>query len=681
MNELMNLQFLRPYWLLALLPIAWLLWKLWQIKQKQGAWHQVIAPLFRPLLLRENANQSGTRTHQLGLLGLGFIWIIATLALAGPSTKSVEMPAQKNQQGSVIVLDLSLSMLADDLSPNRLARVKYKITDLLTQHPELAIGLVGYAGSAHTISPISEDNQTLLSLLPALNPVLMPRYGAEPLLGFQKADELFQGAHINHGHIIWITDDIEPHQVTQLKQWIQQHDYSVSILTVGTATGGAVQIPNYGLLKDDNGKIISPPLPLKRFNAFTELSQVTLSHLNISDQSLDALLPPTLPAVNTTKPGEHSDTQLVLPLDQGIYLLLLLIPLVTLLFRRGWLLSLSALSLPLVGLLSASLFSIGLFTPNSSYAEESLPSISDVFKTPDQLGYQAWQENNLQAAESLFEDPQWRATSLYKLGKYQEAAELFRQDKSATGYYNLGNALAKNGELEAAKEAYETALKQQPNLTKAQQNLSIIEQLLAQQQTEDSAQQNQNQASQKEDSSSESQSDSESSEASEKANDHKNSSDEAENNREEDSKKGNSSEDPSNEQNEKSSNQMADSDLKNEAVPQPSSEQKKEGEGNAHEKESKEKNSAIQDSESSEAHQEQAERNDGKLSDRLENQPTNLQEANTQLTPKEQEQQQAMKNWLKQIPDEPGLFLKRKFEYQYQQQSNQSESVQDSKPW
>ncbi len=728
MNELIGLQFLRPYWLLALLPVAWLLWKLWQIKQKQDAWHQVIAPPFQALLLGKNASHSRTRSQQLGLLGLGLIWLIAVIALAGPSTKSVEIPAQKNQQGTVIVLDLSLSMLADDLTPNRLARVKYKITDLLTQHPELSVGLVGYAGSAHTISPISEDNQTLLSLLPALNPVLMPRYGADPQLGFQKGHELFQGAHINHGHIIWITDDIEPHQIPQLKQWIQQHDYSVSILTVGTPNGGAVQIPNYGLLKDDNGQIISPPLPLERFNAFTELSKVSLSHLNTSDQSLDALLPPLQPTMHKTK-NEQNDTQFILPLDQGIYLMFLLIPLVALLFRRGWVLSLSALSLPLVGLLSASLLSVGLFAPNTSYAETQQPSLSDVFKTPDQLGYKAWQENNLQAAESLFEDPQWRASSLYKLGKYQEAADLFRQDKSATGYYNLGNALAKSGELNAAKEAYEAALKQQPDFTQAQQNLKIVKQLLAQQQKQDQAQQNQhknqnqkdkpsnnnsdeqdkkkensseqnssenqeqNQENQKEDSSSDSQSDSgsnsksnsESNNASNKNskeanedNQNKESNNEAKNNSKNSSEKTNKSEESS-DKNNNSSPQMADSDLKNEDVPIAPPEAKKEGE--VDEKESEKKDGRIQNSESSKAHQEQTERNAGKLSEQSESEPSNLQGDKIQLSPKEKEQQQAMKNWLKQIPDEPGLFLKRKFEYQYQQQSSQTEPAQDSKPW
>lgn len=142
-----EINFLRPWWFLILLPIAWLLWRAWQVKAKQGAWHQVIAPKFRQLLLSQPHNESGV-FHKLWLIALGLVWLLMSVILAGPSLKSVEIPAQKSQQGTVIVLDLSLSMLADDLTPTRLNRVKYKLTDLLTQHPEMPVGMVVYAGSA-----------------------------------------------------------------------------------------------------------------------------------------------------------------------------------------------------------------------------------------------------------------------------------------------------------------------------------------------------------------------------------------------------------------------------------------------------------------------------------------------------------------------------------------------------
>jgi len=697
MNELFEFQLLRPYWLLACLPVVWLLWRFWQSKTKQGAWHQVIAPQFRHLLLGADQTGQVSLVSKLSIVGLGLIWLLAIIALTGPSLKSVEVPAEKNQQGSVIVLDLSLSMLADDLAPNRLSRVRYKITDLLKQHPELSIGLVGYAGTAHSISPISEDNQTLLGMLPALNPVIMPSYGSNPLLGFEKAKTLFEGAHINHGHIIWITDDLEIEQKSALENWIKQHDYSLSILTVGTATGGAVHIPNYGLLKDEAGKIILPTLPMERFNSLGQLDKVTLSHLTTSDQSLKALLPPILAVKNETDSEGTNDTRVIHPLDGGIFLLLLLVPLVALLYRRGWILSLSFVSLPLVGVLSAGLLSVGLFTPNTSYAEDKMPALSDFFQSPDQQGYKAWQENNVEAAESLFEDDQWRASSLYRLEKYQEAAELFAKDSSATGLYNHGNALAKSGQLEEAKQAYENALDKQADFSAAQQNLEIINQLLTEQkqqqeqqkQTQDNEQnkpledQKQQDGQENNDPSNQNQQNSDSQENSSNPTSQDSKSEEGQSSENQDSKdeastqQSNASNAQSNSEN---TSQNKNDDLNNEAVPEADHSQSAEQNDQEDQTPPHSENS-LQDSTQNSGNEEQADLNQSKLADEKLTAKQNPQNQ-IPLSAEEQEQQQATQNWLKQIPDEPGLFLKRKFEYQYQQQSNQAEqSNSGNKQW
>ncbi len=685
MNDLFALQFLRPYWLLALLPTAFLLWKIWQVKQKQGSWHQIIAPQFRALLLGDSSNGQPRSRHTLALSGLTLIWLLAIIALAGPSTQTVEMPAQKNQQGTVIILDLSLSMLADDVPPSRIERAKYKITDLLTQHPELSVGLIGYANSAHTISPISEDNQTLLSLLPALNPVVMPSYGSNPILGFKKADALFKGSHINHGHIIWITDDIEPYQVPQIKQWIQQHDYSVSILTVGTPAGGAVHIPNYGLLKDEAGNLILPPLPLERFNAFAQLDHVRLSHLTPQEHTLSALMPPISNQV--ARQQSNTESPLQLPLDQGVYLLILLLPLVALLFRRGWVLNLSAISLPLTGWLCAGLLSIAAFNPSASYANTSLPSLAEAFKSPDQQGYQAWKDNNLELAESLFENTQWRASMLYKQGKYQEAAQLFRQDNSATGYYNLGNALAKSGELNAAKEAYEKALAQQPDFQKAQKNLTLINQLLAKQKEEEqkkeSSKKDQNSPSenpknnnQSEPKNSSKNEPNDSEKASNKPEESKSQSGDPSSNNDQQQNKNNGNAD-----HQKNENETSNSNTEKSNETKENQDKNKSSNENALSKseENASNNDRTQDSNSSPAHQEQTERDSGKLDENSKNTPINPSQKTQPLTAKEMEQQRAIQNWLNQIPDEPGLFLKRKFEHQYQQQSTPSNP--NSKQW
>lgn len=706
MQEVLQFQFLRPWWFLGLLPVAWLLWKAWKVKNQQDAWHQVIAPQFRRLLLGENRSGESSIFNKSSIWGLGFIWFLAILALSGPSLKSVQLPAEKNQQGTVILLDLSLSMLADDLAPNRLSRVKYKITDLVKQHPELSIGLVGYAGSAHSISPISEDNQTLLGLLPALNPKIMPSYGSNPLLGFEEAKKLLEGAFINHGHIIWITDDLEATQQSAIREWIKSHDYTISIMPVGTAAGGVVQIPNYGLLKDDAGKIVLPPLPMGRFVQLNDLTGVTVTPLRIGDDSVEALLPPT--SVNRDKKesddkvgNKPTDITILNALDEGALLLILLLPLVALLYRRGWIFSLSFTMMLPLGLLGVA----GSLMPTPSVAATELPNFTDAFKSPNQQGYQAWSDQNYKAAEALFEDSQWRASTLYRLGKYAEAAPLFAKDESAKGFYNQGNALAKSGQLEPAKKAYENALKKQPNFAAAEQNLGLVTQLLQQQKKEKAKQESQPKMSDSEQDnpSSEDQKNQQNNPGNSKSDQNsdksggQNSSQASSSEQVKqggDSSKGSASDlsDTSDIAKSKKANEALNKSTPKSATPADS----KNGE-DASQATADSTNEGSNDPKPSRGTADSAtDIEDDKAlpgladSDLSEQKPNDLSQANPTQAAKGEtpptEEQQATRNWLKQIPDEPGVFLKRKFEYQYQQQSAQpsghSSSAQSSnKQW
>ncbi len=706
MQEVLQFQLLRPWWFLGLLPVAWLLWKTWKVKNQQDAWHQVIAPQFRRLLLGENRSGESSIFNKFAIWGLGFIWFLTILALSGPSFKSVQLPAEKNQQGTVILLDLSLSMLADDLAPSRLSRVKYKITDLVKQHPELSIGLVGYAGSAHSISPISEDNQTLLGLLPALNPLIMPSYGSNPLLGFKEAKKLLDGAFINHGHIIWITDDLEATQQTAIREWIKSHDYTISIMPVGTATGGVVQIPNYGLLKDDAGKIILPPLPMGRFVQLNDLTGVTVTPLRIGDDSVKALLPPTSvnrdKQKNDDKTGNKTTESTTLnALDEGALLLILLLPMVALLYRRGWIFSLSFTMMLPLGLLGVA----GSLMPTPSVAATELPKFTDAFKSPNQQGYQAWSDQNYNAAEALFKDNQWRASSLYRLGKYAEAAPLFAKDESAKGFYNQGNALAKSGQLEPAKKAYENALKKQPDFAVAKKNLDLVTQLLQQQKKEKSKKQqesnSQKDGSEQDNSPSKDKNNQQSKPGNSKSDQNPDKNGGQNTNQENPSKQtkqgGDSSKDSDSDLSDTSD--IAKSKKANEALKKPTPASATPADSkNGEDASQATANSTAKDSTTEGSNDPKSSRGtadsatefeDDKAlpgladSDLAEQKPKGLPQANPTQAAKGKkaatEEQQATRNWLKQIPDEPGVFLKRKFEYQYQQQSAQPSAQSTSK--
>lgn len=680
-----DVHFLRPWWFLALLPAIWLLWKAWQVKAKQGAWHQVIAPQFRQLLLSSPQNDSllGQRVF---LTALGIIWLMMTLILAGPSVKSVEIPAQKSQQGTVIVLDLSLSMLADDLSPNRLTQVKYKLTDLLNQHPEIPIGMVAYAGSAHTITPISEDNQTLLGLLPTLNPLIMPQYGSDPLAGFEQAKQLLDGAHVTQGQIIWISDDLESEQIEPIKKWFANNDYQLNILTVGTPTGAAINVPNHGLLRDDNEQLIVARLPTERFAEVSQTLQAPIRSLQVQDENIDWLLPKYFNA--TDKEQQQQEKNVLHPLDEGAALLLVLVPLIALLYRRGVLFTL--MLTPLL------LLSIG--APNPVQAADQWENLGNMFQSHDQQAYKAFQRDNFKSAEALFEDKQWQASSLYRLGRYQEAARLFEQDKSAQGHYNRGNALAYAGDLQGAQKAYQQALKQAPEMQTAKDNLKIIEDLLQQQmqQKTQQAQQQQQQAQagdrgQPQDGSDNAQGDQSQQESSDSGQEsaqqpHSNEQDANSDNAEQSGKGEENEQGAPNNANQ--SNQQSVDGSESQEGQQAGSQQQgaQESEGNA-----------TESGAGQQGQQDLTEPTDGKSEDKqqgrtgqkTENSDENEANENEQTAGasrimddqesdgkggKSWEEQQATEAWLQQIPDQPGLFLQRKFDYQYKRQPSQKKS-------
>ncbi|QBZ82042.1 membrane protein [Hydrogenovibrio crunogenus] len=649
-----TLHFLRPFWLISFIPAFWLIWKLWQMTGQKGAWNNIIAPEFRSVLLGKKSEES---FFPWATLGLAILWSIIIIALSGPTWQKVELPAEKNRQGSVILLDLSLSMLSDDLKPNRLSRVRYKILDLLKAHPEVNMGMVAYAGTAHTITPISEDNQTLLSLVPTLSPLIMPRFGADAMAGFKKANTLLQGAKVQKGHIIWITDDIEKPEIQTIAQFVAQHHLSLSILVVGTADGGPIKVPDYGLVKKEDGRIVMAKVPFKDFYALSQQTQANLSTLTMQETDLADLLPNML--MQTAKPVDKEtppEKTLTSWLDSGVYLLFVILPLAALAFRRGW--AFSWVGIGLTTLLLPAL----MLNPSSSFAKESKANgdssvtFLDVFKSPDQQGYEKWQKQDYQTAADRFEDPLWKGASLYRQGKYKEAVKQFSLDKSAEGRYNQGNALAKQGNFKAAKEQYQKALKQNPNMQSAKQNLSLMDKILA---------------SQKESSNPNSQKQSKQGKSPGSANSDGDSPKNKSTNANQSGQKG--SQDP-NAPETGSGNQNHDlkepyqPDTK-ETKPASPSDKKSDKTSDMADKKTSPSKSGIPERESAEK--------DSNLRRQTPKKLTKSFDSNNDPKTSTAETEQAQKNWLNQIPDEPGLFLKRKFEYQYQQQESKTDREPD----
>ena len=208
-----ELHLLRPLWLLGLAPIMALPF-LWRRIPNNSAWMKHISPNLQATLLEE---QVRPKIRQPLLLSI-VILSLGVLGLSGPSWEKIPQPTNKKIDATIILLDFSLSMLTEDIAPSRLARAKQKISDILKIRTEGLTGLVAYAGDAHTITPLTEDTNTIENLLPSLNPEMMPVPGSNPASAIEKSLQLFKNAGMETGLILIVSDGVEKaSDLTQFK--------------------------------------------------------------------------------------------------------------------------------------------------------------------------------------------------------------------------------------------------------------------------------------------------------------------------------------------------------------------------------------------------------------------------------------------------------------------------------
>ncbi|HEY9134911.1 MAG TPA: hypothetical protein VIM85_03850, partial [Pseudomonadales bacterium] len=129
---LSNFHFIRPWWLLSLVPAGFILLFLWQAKGQNSSWSGIISNQLLPYLLVEQHSPQAKAPWYL----LGLVWLLLSIALAGPAWKEIPQPVERKVQARVIVLDLSLSMHSNDIQPKRYIRAKHKLRDLLKAYQE-----------------------------------------------------------------------------------------------------------------------------------------------------------------------------------------------------------------------------------------------------------------------------------------------------------------------------------------------------------------------------------------------------------------------------------------------------------------------------------------------------------------------------------------------------------------
>ncbi|MDH5766230.1 MAG: VWA domain-containing protein [Gammaproteobacteria bacterium] len=443
--------FLRPEWLLALFPLLLINWLLFHRKIFSRNWQSVIEPQLLTHLL---VDKPATKTR-LPLIIFSLTGLLTIISLAGPAWQQLPQPVYKQQSGLVIALDLSQSMNAADIKPSRLSRARYKITDILNQRKEGQTALIAYAASAFTVTPLTDDTNTIAAMIPSLSTDIMPAQGSDTSAALNKASELLSNAGINKGDIFLITDGVDD-SASDMIQQLSAQGHRISILAIGTEEGAPIALSTGGFLKDNRGAIVIPRLDSSALRMIAVNAGGRFSLLTSDDRDIKYLLQP-LETTGLNTQATDTDLQADIWREEGPWLLLLIIPLAALAFRRGYLVLLAFIVLPY---------------PDNAHAL----SWDQLWKTDNQNASQLFQQGQHQQAAELFNNPEWKAAAHYKAGDYQQAIDQLQNLDHADAHYNRANALAKLGQTQQAIDAYNQALQLNPEHEDARYNKELLEQ-------------------------------------------------------------------------------------------------------------------------------------------------------------------------------------------------------------
>lgn len=295
--------FLRPWWLLALLPCALLVWAIRRRGDSAQRWRGIVAPHLLPFLLHGENDRRRALFTPLRLIALG--WLVAVIAVAGPAWRREPAPFADDTAALAVVVKVSPSMTTEDVPPSRLARGVEKIHDLLAQRRGAKTALIAYAGSAHVVMPTTTDEGIINTFAQALDPKIMPSEGDVAADALRLADAMLTDA--GSGSILWITDSVAPEQIAALTAWRKKSSTPV--------------------------RLLPPLLPGAELEALTKNAKaagVSTVRLAADDADISALARAAKFATAAT--GEKSDRWQ----ESGYWLTPLLAALLLPFYRRGW---------------------------------------------------------------------------------------------------------------------------------------------------------------------------------------------------------------------------------------------------------------------------------------------------------------------------------------------------------
>ncbi len=448
-------------WGLLILPVVTALY--WYLYRNNTSIKQLESFIDKNLLPHLLINNFITKKPFIKNLFIwNFIWLLLMFALAGPRWDFKQVETFTPDKSLVILLDLSKSMDATDVKPSRLSRAKQEIEDILNLQKGVKIGLVAFAGSAHMITPLTDDVETIRHMLPSMETGLVYMQGSKLSPALNMASRLLNSEPGSNKSILIVTDGgFEDSSAISLASKLAKQGININTLGIGTKQGAPIYDANGNFIKQGNKMVISS-LEDEKLKEISKVSGGEYLLANYSENDSQIILN-KLDKKAKAEEAKHKKTR---HWEERFYLLVFPIMLLLLpWFRKGFV-----------------FVTIIFFTVYAGNADAT--EFKDYFKNKQTLAKEAIQKGEYSKATGKFDDNYKNGVAEYKAGNFAKAEELFRKSKrkevAGKASYNLAGSLVKQQKLEDAIKEYENLLKVEPNNKKAQHNLEVVKKMLEQ---------------------------------------------------------------------------------------------------------------------------------------------------------------------------------------------------------
>lgn len=441
--------FLRPGALYLFIPLLVIIVLLIVGNKERKKWKRLVSPALRPFMFTKGSWSAILLPLLAFIIGTGFVII----GVAGPAWDKKKIPGQKIQAVVLIALDLSKSMEAKDIQPNRLERGKFKINDFLDANPRARAGLIAFAGSAHPVLPFTGDYKIIKSQAVSLENRIMPVQGSNTPALLTVIDTMMRQV-IAPSTVLVLTDALDNDDAALFSNWVNGSIHHLEFLLLSTPNGAPV--PGYP-------KVLSRQEPSVLQN-LTQNPKITVTPLTLDKSDVEGIAKRISDKLIFEKETKKEDKDWD---DMGWLLIIPALIIAAFWFRKGWVIQWCWLPLSFLSFLFLGSCGINSKHPDWWYGK-------------DYQGQLFSNAGKYEEAAERFVDDNHKAIAYFKAGNYEAAADLFSLDTSAAGNFNRGLALARMGRYEDAQDAFNTAINLDASL-KGRADKSLTETKLAKQ--------------------------------------------------------------------------------------------------------------------------------------------------------------------------------------------------------